>query len=263
MVYSGAIESGVVSGDPNGDVERTALSLGLRFDDGEAVNTRMRIEFINDDAPEADVNTILISGLLRYEFSDQSRIVADLDAMFNTSASESLPQGDYTDFVIGYAFRPILDDKFNLLARYQYLDDMFGQKLDGDTGEGPLQRSHIVSIDGEYDASPRWTLGAKLGARLTDSAADADSPLLANDAWLAVATARYHIVNEWDMLLEARNLTTIQADTADFGALVGVYRQVGPAVMIGGSYNFGSFSDDLADLVADDRGAEINLIARF
>jgi len=34
-------------------------------------------------------------------------------------------------------------------------------------------------------------------------------------------------------------------------------------VMIGGSYNFGSISDDLTDLVADDRGAEINLIAKF
>jgi hypothetical protein len=33
--------------------------------------------------------------------------------------------------------------------------------------------------------------------------------------------------------------------------------------MIGGSYNFGEFSDDLTDLVADDQGAEINLIAKF
>jgi hypothetical protein len=92
---------------------------------------------------------------------------------------------------------------------------------------------------------------------------DADSPFVSNDAWLAVATARYHIVNEWDVLLEMRNLTTIQADTSDFGALVGVYKQVGENVMIGGSYNFGEFSDDLTDLVADDRGAEINLIAKF
>lgn len=263
MVYSGAIESGVVSGAPDGDVERTALSLGLRYDDGEAVNTRARIEVINDDGPEARVNTILLSGLLRYEFSDQSRIVADLDAMFNDAGSETLPEGDYSDLVIGYAFRPILDDQVNLLVRYQYLDDMFGQAVDGDLGEGPLQRSHVFSFDAEFDVSPRWTLGAKLGGRLAESAVDADSPFASNDAWLAVATARYHIVNEWDMLLEARNLTAIQADTANFGALVGVYRQVGQAVMIGGSYNFGSFSDDLTDLVADDRGAEINLIAKF
>ncbi|MEY3309575.1 MAG: hypothetical protein RLZZ413_3613, partial [Pseudomonadota bacterium] len=262
-VYTGAIESGIVSGDPDGEVERTALSLGLRYDDGEAVNARARIEVIKDDAPEGEVNTLLLSGLVRYEFSDESRIVADLDAMFNTTATEALPEGDYTDFVIGYAFRPILDDQLNLLARYQYLDDMFGQEVDGDIGDGPLQRSHVFSIDAEYDVSPRWTLGAKLGARLAESAVDDDSPFLANDAWLAVATARYHIVNEWDVLLEARNLTTIQADTANFGALVGVYKQVGENVMIGGSYNFGEFSDDLTDLVADDQGAEINLIAKF
>jgi hypothetical protein len=156
-----------------------------------------------------------------------------------------------------------LDDQLNLLARYQYLDDMFGQDVEGDVGEGPLQRSHIFSIDAEYDVSQRWTLGAKLGIRLAESAVDADSPFLQNDAWLAVATARYHIVNEWDVLVEARNLTTDQADTADFGALVGVYKQVGENVMIGGSYNFGQFSDDLTDLVADDQGAEINLIAKF
>ena len=135
--------------------------------------------------------------------------------------------------------------------------------MDGDLGEGPLQRSHIFSIDAEYDVSPRWTLGAKLGGRLADSAVDADSPFVSNDAWLAVATARYHIVNEWDVLMEVRNLTTLQADTTNLGALVGVYKQVGENVMIGGSYNFGEFSDDLTDLVADDQGAEINLIAKF
>jgi len=262
-VYTAAIESGIVSGDPAGEVERTALSLGVSYDDDTAVSGRARVEFIKDERPDGDIDSILLSGIARYEFNDESRIVVDLDALFNDTASASLPEGDYTDLAIGYALRPILDDKLNVLAKYRYLDDMFGQEVDGALGEGPVQRGHVFSLDAEYDISQRWTLGGKVGARFAESAPDADSTFAQNDAWLVVANARYHLVNDWDVLLETRNLTTEQADTANFGALVGVYKQVGDNLMIGGSYNFGEFSDDLNDLVQDDEGAEINLIAKF
>jgi hypothetical protein len=261
-IYTGAVETGSVSGDPDGDVDRTAVSLGVRHDDGEALNARGRIEFIKDDSNEGTVDTILLTGLARYELSNEARIVADLDAMFNDTASESLPEGTYVDLSLGYAFRPILDDRLNILAKYQYLDDMVGQQIDG-SDLAPLQRSHVFSLDAEYDLSPRWTIGGKIGGRFGDSAADEDSDFVTNDAWLAVANARYHLVHDWDVLVEGRNLTTIQSGTANFGAVVGVYKQIGQHVMVGGSYNFGEFSDDLTDLTQDDQGAEINLIANF
>jgi hypothetical protein len=127
----------------------------------------------------------------------------------------------------------------------------------------PIQRSNVFSIDAEYDLSNVWTIGGKLGFRLTESAPDAEVALSANDAWLVVANARYHLVNEWDVLVEARNLTAVDSETSNFGVLAGAYKQLGPHVEVGVSYNFGTFSDDLTDLIQDDQGVEINFIAKF
>ncbi|MCX7301086.1 MAG: hypothetical protein NTX73_12070 [Rhodobacterales bacterium] len=262
-VYTGAIETGIVTGDPQGKVNRTSVSLGVRHDESEALSTRGRVEVIVDQSDVGTVNTLLFSGLMRYDLTSQDRIVANLDAMFNNTETESLPQGNYVNFITGYALRPILDDRLNVLAKYQYLDDMVAQTFDDRGNMVPIQRSNVFSIDAEYDLSNVWTIGGKLGFRLTESAPDAEVALSANDAWLAVANARYHLVNEWDVLVEARNLTAVDSETSNFGVLAGAYKQLGPHVEVGVSYNFGTFSDDLTDLIQDDQGVEINFIAKF
>ncbi|PZR01126.1 MAG: hypothetical protein DI533_10105 [Cereibacter sphaeroides] len=262
-IYSGAIETGVVTGDPDGDVDRTSVSVGVRHDNGEQLNLRGRIEVIQDDSDDGTLDTYLLTGLARYELTNEARIVADLEAMFNETASESLPEGDYFDLSLGYAFRPILNDRLNVLAKYEYLNNMVDQLVDDEGNTEPLQRSQVLSLDAEYDLSPRWTIGGKIGGRLSKSAPDQNSAFSDNDAWLVVANARYHLVREWDLLIEGRNLTTVQGGTSNFGTVIGAYKQIGEHVMLGASYNFADFSDDLTDLTQDDRGAQINLIAKF
>ena len=78
-----------------------------------------------------------------------------------------------------------------------------------------------------------------------------------------VLNARYHLTNQWDLLLEGRALQATQAGFSEFGALATAYRQVGQNVTLGLGYNFGSFSDDLNDLSQDDQGVFLNLVVKF
>jgi hypothetical protein len=165
--------------------------------------------------------------------------------------------------IAGYALRPVTNERLNILISYRYLFDDVGQRLDDVDRLGPRQRSHIGNLAVSYDLNPQWTLGGKIGFRLSETAADDVSPFVANDAWLAVANARYHLVHDWDALIEVRALGTVQGETRDIGVLGAVYKQVGNNLQIGTGYNFGSFSDDLSDLTQDDRGAFINLVAKF
>jgi hypothetical protein len=71
------------------------------------------------------------------------------------------------------------------------------------------------------------------------------------------------LVNDWDALIEFRNFGLVQADTDDFSVLAAGYKQINRNVSLGIGYNFGRFSDDLTDLVEDDEGAFINLVASF
>jgi hypothetical protein len=49
----------------------------------------------------------------------------------------------------------------------------------------------------------------------------------------------------------------------DLGALAAVYRHMGENFKVGVGYNFGQFSDDLSDLVADDHGVFVNAVGKF
>ncbi len=119
----------------------------------------------------------------------------------------------------------------------------------------PRQKTHVVSLDAEYDVTERWTLGGKLGMRFGASSAAEGEAFVDNDAWLGVVSARYHLVHNWDLLAEVRQLHAEQAGTTETGVLVGGYRQVNRNMSMGLIYNFGRFSDDLTDPRAGRQGA--------
>jgi len=158
--------------------------------------------------------------------------------------------------------RPVDDERLNVLAQLRYLSDEIGQTVDGVAGAGDIQRSAIASIDANYDLNKNWTIGGKLGYRMGESGPDKAS-LVKNDAVLAIANARYHLVSEWDALIEVRHFEALDAGFSETAFLGAIYRHVGANTQIGVGYNFGSFSDDLSDLTQDDGGAFINIVASF
>ena len=151
----------------------------------------------------------------------------------------------------------------NVLLKYRFLHDKYGQEIDGLNERGPKQVSHVFSIDGEYDLNDHWTVGAKASFRNSKTAAQTSTVYADNDAWLAVVNARYHVVHNWDMLFELRQLTTVQAGTSETGDLAAAYRHFGNNMKLGVGYNFGIFLDDLTDLTQDDKGIFVNLVAKF
>lgn len=114
-----------------------------------------------------------------------------------------------------------------------------------------------------YDIDEHWSLGGKLGYRSAETSPDETSEFAQNDAYLLAGSVTYHLVHEWDAMFEVRNFTTVQSETSETSVLAAGYRHFGNNLKLGIGYNFGSFSDDLTDLVQDDQGAFINLVAKF
>ena len=106
-------------------------------------------------------------------------------------------------------------------------------------------------------------LAACSSSKSISSAATDTAAFVQSDAWLVVANARMHLVHDWDILLEARELGTVQPQGRDFGVLSAAYKQLGNNLEIGLGYNFGQISDDLTDLTDNSQGAFINLITKF
>ncbi|MCF6443303.1 hypothetical protein [Nereida sp. MMG025] len=265
--YLTAFEYGTVRDDINGDFDRRAVSFGVRYED-IALTASARLEYRTEDRVSTtsplDSKTLLVAGTASYKIDDDQRLVFKFLGSDTNSDGGIVEEGDLLDLSLGYAYRPVANERLNLLLQYRYLDDSYGQQLDNDDDRGPIQKSHVFSIDADYDLTERWTVGGKLGMRLSESGpADGSTPMVDNDAILAVLNARYHLPFEWDMLFELRSLELDQAGTTEIGALGAVYKHVGQNVKLGVGYNFGTFSDDLTDLTYDDKGAFINIIAKF
>ncbi len=225
----------------------------MRHDDGEALNLRGRVEFLTDDSDEGHGQHGPADGLARYELSNEARIVADLDAMFNDTASESLPEGNYVDLSLGYAFRPILDDRLNVLAMYQYVDDMVGQedRRRGNSHRCSAAMSSVWMPNTTFRRAGPW---AERSAAAGRQRAGRGSAFTLERCLLAVANARYRLVHDWDVLLEGT-----QPDHDPIWH-IGL-RRAGRRLHAGGRtrddrrlLQLRRVSDDLTDLVQDDHG---------
>ncbi|MGJ8610127.1 MAG: hypothetical protein ACSHWY_03465 [Octadecabacter sp.] len=261
-----AFEMGNVDDDDGNVFDRTAVSIGVSRQT-ENLNLSGRLEYRTEEGLRSgsalDAETLVVAANANYTISPDARLVFALNAADTQTDESSILDGEYGEISIGYAYRPTENDRLNVLARYRYLHDMYGQRVDDTDEDGPRQRSHVVSVDASYDLNERWSLGGKFGYRISETAADEASDFVQNDAMLTAISLRYHLVHNWDMLLELRNFQTIQAETTETAALAAAYRHFGNNFKVGVGYNFGTFSDDLTDLTYDDEGVFLNLIAKF
>lgn len=248
---------------------RAGLSYGLRYSEGDAVKASLRGEVRSEksDSASRDLNrqTYLLSGSYDRRANENWRFLMNFDAVVSDSDQSSFRDGRYTQVKLGYAYRPVENDRVNALLSYTYLDDMPGPdqvNVDGDVA-GDRQRSHILNAAISYDLNQQFTLGAKYGFRLRNQAARGSTTFTGSEAHLGVLRLDYHVVYNWDMLVEGRAMYSPGAGSTDMGALVGVYRHVGNNLRLGLGYEWGAVSDDLRSIKADREGVFLNLVGSF
>ncbi len=193
------------------------------------------------------------------------RVPVTVSATSTTAASPIVPaDANYTEGVLGLAYRPVNNGRFNALLKYTYLYDQSspGQLTSTLQLDPYSQRSQVFSADGIYALTSVLSIGAKLGYREGDILDNsvANAPWTPSAAWLAIGRLDLHIVKEWDAIGEYRSLAVREAQTVRTGVLIGIYRHVTNNVKLGVGYNFTDYSDDLTDLSYRSRGFFINLL---
>jgi hypothetical protein len=259
--------------DPNdADFDRQAYSIGVSYKDEDRIAARFKGEVRLEESEDGtrDAESYLLSGGLKIKIAEDWRFIANADAIFSDSNSTrtTLLNGDFVEASLGFAYRPVENDRLNILMKYAFISDEYGreQSAVGDQFALPMQHSHIFSIDGSYDINEYLTLGAKYGFRIGEVATPVGTgygPFEKSSAHLGILRADLHIIDNWDLLLEGRILHEPEAGSTDYGALAAVYRNFGDNVKVGVGYNFGKFSDDLSDLTKDDQGVFLNIVGKF
>ncbi|MBK6895656.1 MAG: OmpA family protein [Alphaproteobacteria bacterium] len=267
--WGGRFENGIIADPESGDTDRLALSLTSGYS-AQKTKYSGTIEFRRDENElEGDRNSWLMSNTLSYQTSEDWRVLGDLDVAISDSGLNSSLDADYIEFGLGYAYRPVENDRLNALIRYEYLSDLASpDQLDGSrTGEANdyEQRSHVFSADAIYDVTPKLAVGGKVGYRfgeIRDNTVE-DSEFFDSQALLLIGRMDYEVLKSWEMTGEVRYLDVMEAEDSKAGVLLGAYKHFNQNIKAGVGYNFTDFSDDLTDLDYDSSGVFFNVVGKF
>jgi hypothetical protein len=249
--------------------ETDRKAAGIRVGYGvDTMQFSSAIEYRRDDQEQLDLTftertTWLFRNSFKFQLTPDWRVVGKLNHSFSDSSLGEFFDGGYTEAVVGYAYRPVRNDRLSALAKYTYFYNFptTGQEGSQNTAAEFIQKSHIAAFDLTYDLSADWSIGGKYAYRMGQVSLDRAQPeFFDNTARLSVLRADWRFREGWESLAELRVLDLPDLSQRSGGALVGIYRYIGKHLKVGGGYNFTDFSDDLTDLSYDEQGAFINLI---
>ncbi len=262
------VEFGTLQDNLSGaKIKRTAAGVNAGYGFAK-LKLASALEFRMDDAEQLDTNyarrtTWLWKNSLKYQLTPDWRIIGKFDYSQSTSSEGEFYDGSYTEAVFGYAYRPVNNDRLNILVKYTFFSNVPAADQVGGSGASAiaLQRSHIASVDVMYDLTPQWTVGGKYAYRLGQVSMDRVNPeYFDSRAHLIVARVDWHFIHQWDALVEGRLLDLPDAQDRRSGVLLGLYRHLGDHFKVGAGYNFSDFSDDLTDLSYRHQGVFINIV---
>ncbi len=260
------VEFGKISDPLAGDLKRRALGLaaGYKF---EQTKFAANVEYRDENGTAGDRQTWLLRSTVGHQYNAAWRLLGKLNFAFSEASQGAFFDGDFVETVVGAAYRPIDNDRWNTLFKYTYFYNLPSPGQVSNTTNAVLdytQKSHVLNFDTIYDVRPWLSLGFKYGFRwseLRDS--KTEGPWFDSRADLIVLRADWHWIYEWDIVTEARRLRVYDANDSRAGFLVGVYRYLGEHVKLGVGYNFTDFSDNLTDLSYRNRGWFLNAISTF
>ena len=86
-------------------------------------------------------------------------LLGNVDLSYTDNLDTGVSDGKFAEIGFGVGYRPVSDDRLNMLAKYTYLYDLDSV---GQEDADPDERSHIFAIEGSYDIDQNWAVGGKL-----------------------------------------------------------------------------------------------------
>ncbi|WP_094751845.1 hypothetical protein [Psychromonas sp. CD1] len=248
-----------------GQVYRQAISFNISMD-LDTITLKNKIEYRLDDKQSS--NEKIKQWVTTNSYTQHLTEEYTLFAKFNYSKAvnniKDVLLERFIESSVGFAYRPIYNDKLNLLAHYTYLVDFDNLYRDVDYSD---EKSHIIETEAIYSWDANWDLGTKYAykdkyeayQRESSSTVDVNSHI-----YLVGLSASYRIMKDWDVSGEYHWKVDTINNELEQGALVSFNKYISANFKIGVGYNFSAFDDNLTnDDDYDAQGVFINLIGKI
>ncbi len=246
--------------------ERQAYSFTSKYKSGgyELVN---RIELRDDTNDGSNVRQWFTTNRLNIDLTDGLKLRAKLDYSQTENITDDSGVAEFGEFDLGLAYRPISNDRLNLLALYTYQFDQDPQQNFGEAViEGTFldELAHVVSIDGIYNITPYLQVGGKVALRNAQIRTQRDiGGFVDINTFLYVLRTRYNFWKKFNVLAEWRSLSVDAAGDENNGFLAALEYHLNNNFVFGVGYNFTDFNDDLTNLDFDANGWFVSLVGKY
>ncbi len=263
--FAATFENGRISDPLSGAFDRTAATGTIGYSGG-GIRFASALEARFEQGAGRNQTSWLTRNTLGIEINPSWRLLGRMNVAVSDADQSSVLDAGFVEGVLGFAYRPVDNNRLNMLFKYTYLRDTsaFGQISGSGTTASPKQRNQVLSLDANYKLTKWLTIGGKYGYRFGEVALSRESNVfLKSGAHLGILRGDIHLVKQWDVMAEARYLKTSQADDHRIGAVIGVYREITDNARIGVGYSFSDYSDDLTNVEAKSRGWFLNIVGKY
>ncbi len=224
-----------------------SVSTGVAYSDKKKTKFQMSVEHRRDqDTPRA--SQWVSRNFVEYKWTKDLSLLSK----FNYGDSQFLNPDDttahFTEFSSGFAYRPVDNDRLNMLGRYTYLNDIGNdvQFYNGlYSGAEVDEAAHILAVDLAYELHRYLGLVEKLAYKKSLLSSNVTDEIILH-TFLWVNRLNFHVTRKWDVALEYRTLWQYDAaQTLKQGVLAEIDRELYDYVRVGLGYNFTDFDDDL------------------
>ncbi|HXV27810.1 MAG TPA: hypothetical protein VD913_02480, partial [bacterium] len=243
------------------------VSGALAYTDGKKLKTRISLEVRRDQDTPRMLQWVTRDSI-EYQLTQDVSVLSYLNYGKTISFSPDNVPADFMEFNTGFAYRPIEDDRLNVLTRYTYTRNLGNDfQFNQDTlfyGLETDETNHIIAVDLAYDLWKHLGIVDKVAFKksIVDSSITDQAVLY---TILLAHRFNFHVTRKWDIAVEYRVLLqTNSAKTTQHGALAEIDREIYDYARLGIGYNFTDFSDDLRKTNNyDTHGPFVRLTGKF
>ena len=259
LVFNASLQTVNLEQNDGGTTDRNAFSVGLSYDKDKTI-ANTRLEYRRDKGDDQDTEQWVTTSRLNYRVNPSLRLQGKINYSETTDNIGNTRDAKFIETGLGFALRPIHNDRLNILGRITYLYDLQPISQSSQVDEKLV----TISLEGNYQLNQKWQIGGKLAHKQGEIRSDRDAGNWEkNDATLAAVRARYHLTHNWDAMAQYHWLNSDESEDTQHGAMVSVDRHIGKNMKIGIGYNFTKFDDDLRNTNGNAKGWFINLVGKF
>ena len=259
LTASASVQSARLKKAQTGLTDRDAFSVGFRFRQ-DKTDASTRLEYRRDKGANEETEQWVTTNRANYRLSPSLRIQGKFNYSETKDQRGNTRDARFTEAAIGLAFRPVSNDRLNILGKLSYLYDL--QPLA--QSSRPDERNIVASVETSYQLDKKWELGGKLAYKQGEVRENRDAgKWQKNDATLAAARVRYHLTKKWDAMGEYHWMNSDKSQDTQHGAMVSIDRHIGKNMKLGIGYNFTDFTDDLNDTDGTAEGWFVNIVGKY